>query len=248
MTALAFEAGFAATVPLVAFAAGAISILSPCCLPLVPGYLVYVSGVSAGDRSGSRRVLGSAALFVLGFAIVFTALGASASVLGAVLLDRRGLFVRISGAVVVLMGLSMLGIVRIPFLYREKRVDMHKIRRGPAGAVPLGMAFAFGWTPCIGPVLAGIFAVAASTRSAPWGAFLLFVYSLGLGVPMLLLAWAYTRAGDAMGFFKRHALVIERAGGAMLVGIGLLLLTGWWFRLFTPLMRLINRGNGWLPI
>src|SRR5919199_453805 len=101
--------------------------------------------------------------------------------------------------------LSMLGIVRIPFLYREKRIDMHRIRRGPAGAVPLGMAFAFGWTPCIGPVLAGIFAVAASTRSAAWGAFLLFVYSLGLGVPLLLLAYAYTRAGDALGFFKRHA-------------------------------------------
>ena len=248
MTALAFEAGIAATVPLVAFAAGAISILSPCCLPLLPGYLVYVSGVSAGDRSGSRRVLGSAALFVLGFSIVFTALGASASLLGAILLDRRALFVRISGAVVVLMGLSMLGLIRIPFLYRERRIDMSRIRRGPAGAVPLGMAFAFGWTPCIGPVLAGIFAVAASTRSAPWGAFLLFVYSLGLGVPLLLLAYAYTRAGTAMGFFKRHAQVIERVGGVMLVGIGLMLVTGWWFRVFTPIMRLINRGNGWLPI
>jgi cytochrome c-type biogenesis protein len=248
VTALAFEAGIAATVPLVAFAAGAISILSPCCIPLLPGYLVYVSGVSAGDRSGSRRVLGSAALFVLGFAIVFTALGASASVLGALLLDRKALFIRISGAVVVLMGLSMLGVIRIPFLYREKRLDMHRIRRGPVGAVPLGMAFAFGWTPCIGPVLAGIFAVAASTASAPWGAFLLFVYSLGLGVPLLILAYAYTRAENTLGFFKRHARLIERIGGGLLVGIGLLLVTGYWFRLFAPLMRLLNRGNGWLPI
>jgi cytochrome c-type biogenesis protein len=248
MTALTFEAGVAAIVPLVAFAAGAISILSPCCLPLLPGYLVYVSGVSAGDRSGAKRVLGSAALFVLGFAIVFTLLGASASLIGSILLSHQQLFVRISGAVVALMGLSMLGIVRIPFLYREKRMDMSRIRRGPMGAVPLGMAFAFGWSPCIGPVLAAIFAVAASTQSVPWGAFLLFVYSLGLGVPLLLLAYGYTRSVNALGFFKRHAQAIERVGGGMLVGIGLLLLTGWWFRLFAPLMSFLNRGNGWLPI
>ena len=247
MTTLAFEAVVAAGVPLVAFAAGAVSILSPCCLPLLPGYLVYVSGVNAGDRTGTRRVLGSAALFVLGFAIVFTILGASASVLGDLVLRRRELFARVAGAVVILMGLSMLGVIRMAFLYREKRMDMSRIRRGPAGAVPLGMAFAFGWTPCIGPVLAAIFAVAASAGSARWGAFLLFVYSLGLGLPLLLLAYFYTRAGRAMGFFKRHARAIEWTGGGLLVGIGLLLITGYWFQLLAPLMTRINK-SGWLPI
>jgi cytochrome c-type biogenesis protein len=247
VTTLAFEAGVAAGVPLVAFAAGAISILSPCCLPLLPGYLVYVSGVNAGDQAGTKRVLGSAALFVLGFAIVFTILGASASVLGDLIIRRRDLFIRVSGAIVILMGLAMLGVIRLPFLYRERRVAMNRIQRGPAGAVPLGMAFAFGWTPCIGPVLAGILAVAASAGSARWGAFLLFVYSLGLGLPLLLLAYFYTRAGKALGFFQRHARAIERVGGAMLVGIGVLLITGYWFRLLAPLMTRINQ-SGWLPI
>jgi cytochrome c-type biogenesis protein len=220
----------------VAFAGGTLSIATPCSWPLIPGYLAYVSGVAHGETGHARRVLGATALFVLGFAIVFTALGASASVLGGFLASRTTLFVRLAGIFVILMGLAMLGVLRVPFLYRETRFDLSRIRPGPAGAVPLGMAFAFGWTPCIGPVLAAIMALAANTPTASQGALLLFVYSLGMGIPFLIFALAYARAGKAFGFVRRYGPMIERVGGALLVGIGLLLVTGVWQGLFTPLV------------
>ena len=229
-----------------AFVAGAVSFTSPCCLPLMPGYMSYISGVSAEEAS-RRRVLGSASLFVLGFAIVFTALGASASALGEFLLTRLPVFIKVAGAFVILMGLATLGLLKIPFLMRERRIDLHRIRSGPAGAVPLGMAFAFGWAPCVGPVLGGILTAAAATQTVWKGAILLFIYSLGLGIPFMLLALAYSKAGRTFRFLRRHGLAIERTGGVLLVTMGVLLITGYWQQLFTPLIRWFVR-SGWPPI
>jgi cytochrome c-type biogenesis protein len=149
-----------------ALVAGVISVTSPCCIPLLPGYLSYISGVSAGTEGHRGRVLAASSLFVLGFASIFTALGASASLAGALLLGALPVLLRVAGVFVIVMGLAMLGIVRIPFLYREKRFDMSRVPRGPLGAFPLGMAFAIGWTPCIGPILATILTAAAATQTA----------------------------------------------------------------------------------
>lgn len=233
-----------------ALVAGVVSFTSPCCLPLMPGYVAYVSGVAA-DGDGSvlvrRRVLGAALLFVLGFATVFTLLGAGASVAGAFLLRNRLVIEKVGGAFVIAMGLVTMGLLRIPFLYREARLDLRRIRTGPLGAVPLGMAFAIGWTPCIGPVLAGILTAAATTGTAWTGAGLLFMYSLGLGIPFLLLAWGQARATRAFGWFRRHGRAIERVGGAVLLLMGVLMITGQWTRLFIPLIRWFAR-SGWPPI
>ena len=229
----------------VSLAAGTVSIATPCCLPLIPGYLAYVSGVSAGEMGHTKRVLGAALLFVLGFATVFTALGATASVLGTFLVGRLSLLVKVGGLFVIAMGLATLGVLRVPFLYREKRFALNRVRSGPAGAVPLGMAFAFGWTPCIGPVLGAILTTAATTQTASRGAFLLLMYSLGMGIPFLLLGLVSARAGRTVGILRRHAPAVERAGGALLVVVGVLLVTGMWQSLFTPLARLFVR-NRWL--
>jgi cytochrome c-type biogenesis protein len=227
----------------VAFAGGVLSIASPCSWPLIPGYLAYVSGVAVGETGRTRRVVGAGALFVLGFAIVFTALGATASVLGAFLVRQLPLITKIAGVFVIVLGLATLGVLRLPFLYREKRFDLNRIRSGPAGAVPLGMAFAFGWTPCIGPVLAAIFAVAANTPTASKGALLLFVYSLGMGIPFLVFAVVYSRAGRTFKVLQRHGRMVEQVGGVLLVAIGLFLVTGAWQRLFAPLARLFVKHN-----
>ncbi|MBI4259505.1 MAG: sulfite exporter TauE/SafE family protein [Actinobacteria bacterium] len=233
-----------------AFLAGILSFTSPCCLPLMPGYLSYVGGVS-GDEVGTvavrRRVLVAAALFVVGFSVVFTALGAGAALFGGVLLRNRRVVEQAAGVFVIGMGLVLIGALRFPFLYREVRMDPRRVRAGPLGAVPLGMAFAFGWTPCIGPVLAGILTAAAATETAAWGAALLLVYSLGLGVPFLLLALGYARAGRAFGWFRRHGRLVERVGGAVLLLMGALMVTGTWTRLFIPLVGWFSR-NDWPPI
>lgn len=230
-----------------ALVAGVLSITSPCCIPLLPGYLSYISGVSAGAEGQRGRVLGASSLFVLGFASIFTALGASASLAGSFLLGALPVLIKVAGVFVIVMGLAMLGILRIPFLYKEKRFDMSQIRRGPLGAFPLGMAFALGWTPCIGPILATILTAAAATGTAAKGAGLLAIYSLGMGIPFMLIALGYSRAGRAVAFLKRHSLGIERVGGGLLVAMGVLLITGYWTRLFVPLIRMFSRFN-WPPI
>jgi len=230
-----------------AFIAGAVSITSPCCLPLMPGYLSYIGGVAAVEGTSRRRIISTALLFVAGFALVFTLLGATASIFGEFLLTRLPLFIKISGAFVLVMGLAMLGLFRIPFLYREARFDMSKIHRGPAGAMPLGMAFAFGWTPCVGPVLGAILTSAAATRTVWKGTTLLAVYSLGMGIPFVLLAFGSSRANRAFAFLRRHALGVERVGGTLLVGMGVLLITGYWQQMFTPLIRWFSQ-RGWPPI
>jgi len=234
-----------------AFVAGLVSFTSPCCLPLMPGYVSYVGGVS-GPTAGTivrtrAQVLLAAALFVAGFVAVFTVLGAGASVLGAWVLRHRELLTQVAGVFVVVMGLATMGILRIPLLYREARFELHRIRPGRAGALPLGAAFAVGWTPCIGPVLGSILTAAATTQSMVRGASLLFVYSLGLGVPFLLLAYGYAGASRPFAWLRRRSRGIEIVGGALLITTGVLMITGQWTRLFTPAIRLFSR-TGWPPI
>lgn len=229
------------------FVAGAVSITSPCCLPLIPGYVSYISGVASTEGGDRRRVMGAAMLFVAGFALVFTLLGAAASVFGDFLLARLPLLIKISGGFVLAMGLAMLGLLRIPLLYREARFDLTKVRSGPAGAMPLGMAFAFGWTPCVGPVLGAILTAAAATQTVWKGTTLLLVYSLGMGIPFLLLALGSSRTTRAVGFLRRHARGVERVGGTLLVTMGVLLITGYWQQMFTPLIRWFAE-RGWPPI
>jgi cytochrome c-type biogenesis protein len=210
-----------------------------------------VSGTSGEQTVGGvalrTRVVGSALLFVLGFALVFTLLGAGLSVFGAPLIARREFLIRIAGVFIIIMGLVAAGVLRIPFMRRELRMDLRRVRPGPGGAVPLGMAFAIGWTPCIGPVLAGILTAAATAEGAWSGASLLFVYSLGLGIPFVLLALGYTRANRAVTWLRRHGRGVELVGGVILVVMGVLMITGQWLRLFTPLIRLFSR-SGWPPV
>jgi cytochrome c-type biogenesis protein len=229
--------------------AGVLSFSSPCCLPLMPGYVAYVSGAAApqGGVAVRRRAVGAGVLFVLGFAIVFTLLGASASTLGSLLLRNRTGLTRVAGVIVIVLGLASTGIFRIPFLQRELRMDLSRVRPGPGGAVPLGMAFAIGWTPCIGPVLAGILAAAASTTDMARGATLMLFYSLGLGIPFLLLALGIGGGGRITAWLRRHGRGIEVAGGLLLVSMGVLMITGVWLRLFTPILRLFSR-TGWPPV
>jgi len=229
-----------------ALLAGVLSITSPCCLPLIPGYLSYISGVAVGTQD-RKKVMGSAALFVLGFGAVFTALGVTGSLLGRALTAHLDLFLKISGFFVLVMGVAMLGLLNIPFLMKEKRLDMRKVNPGMAGAMPLGMAFAFGWTPCIGPILATIIAAAAATRTVWKGAALLAIYSAGMGTTFLLMAYVYSRAGGTFRFLKKHALGIERTGGGLMVAMGALLITGYWTRLFSPLTTLLAKV-GWPPL
>jgi cytochrome c-type biogenesis protein len=233
-----------------AFVAGVISFSSPCCLPLMPGYVSYVSGVAGTSSAATlvrRRTLSAAALFVAGFAITFTLMGAAAAQIGALLLSHRVILGRVAGVLVIAMGLATIGLLPAPFLYRERRLDLAKMRPGPAGAVPLGMAFAIGWTPCIGPVLAAILTAAAATQDGGRGAALLFVYSLGLGLPFLLLAFVVAKTGRIFGWLRIHAHGIELVGGAVLVSMGILMVTGKWLQLFTPLLRWFSR-SGWPPV
>ena len=232
-----------------ALVAGVISFTSPCCLPLMPGYVAYVSGVAedAGGLAVRTRVVGSACLFVLGFAMVFTLMGVGVSIFGASLLTRRPFLIRVGGVFVIAMGLVTMGLLKVPFLYRELRMDLRRVRPGPLGAIPLGMAFAIGWSPCIGPVLAGILTAAAGAQGAIRGGALLFVYSLGLGIPFVLLAFGYARAGSVFRWLRRHGRAIEVAGGTILVAMGVLMITARWLQLFTPLLRLFSRAN-WPPL
>ena len=233
-----------------ALVAGFISFSSPCCLPLMPGYLSYIGGVGGEDVravQSRQRVLGAALLFVAGFASVFTLLGASATVAGSFLLGARPALLKAAGVFVVVMGVATTGVLRLPFLQRERRLDLNRVRSGPLGAVPLGMAFALGWTPCIGPTLAAILTAAAATRTAWTGAGLLFVYSLGLGIPFTLLALGYARAGGLVRWLRRSGRGIEWTGGAILVLMGILMITGQWLQLFTPLIRWFS-ANRWPPV
>jgi cytochrome c-type biogenesis protein len=217
---------------LAALIAGLISFLSPCVLPLVPPYLVYLAGTSLerladgeAEPRVKRETVAAAALFVLGFSTVFVALGASASVIGGVIRAYSQLLGTIAGIAIIVMGLHFLGLTRIAFLLREKRAPMAK-PVGLWGAYIMGLAFAFGWTPCIGPILAAILAVAASETTVTKGASLLAVYSLGLGIPFLLAAFAAEPFAAFLARFRKHLLRVEQAMGALLVLTGIAFLTG----------------------
>ncbi|MDO8795341.1 MAG: cytochrome c biogenesis protein CcdA [Vicinamibacterales bacterium] len=227
---------------LAAFGAGLLSFLSPCVLPLIPGYLSYISGLSLDQMRGlpagggvavavgappeaRRQVILASLAFILGFSLVFVALGASASYIGQFLTSRLTLLGRIAGAIIIIFGLHTMGVLRIEWLYQEKRVQTTKRPAGFVGAVLVGSAFAFGWTPCLGPILAGILAVAATQNTVGHGVRLLAAYSLGLGVPFLATALAINRFFVAFAKIRRHYHAIELASGALLVVIGVLIFT-----------------------
>lgn len=236
--------------PFAAVVAGLISFSSPCCLPLVPGYLAYVSALPTTDvkPAEARRITTRASLlFVAGFTTVFTLLGLGASSIGNQFLRNQDTITRLFGVAIIVLGLVTIGAVRIPALLSERRMDLARVPRGPGWAFPLGMAFAAGWTPCIGPVLATILATAAVSGSAPWGGVLLLLYSAGLGIPFVLLARGYQRAHRSVTFLQRHGRTVETVGGAMLIVVGVLFFTGTWQSLFQPLQRWFAQ-SGWPPI
>jgi cytochrome c-type biogenesis protein len=215
-----------------ALIAGLVSFLSPCVLPLVPPYLVYLAGTSLerfADKEPEPRVkretVVASMLFVLGFSTVFVTLGASASVFGSLIRSYSDILATIAGVVIIVMGLHFLGLTRIALLYREKRMEMPK-PVGLWGAYVMGLAFAFGWTPCIGPILAAILAVAASEQTVTRGAGLLAVYSLGLGIPFIVAAFAIEPFAAFLARFKKHMRRVEQAMGALLVLTGVAFLTG----------------------
>lgn len=226
---------------LAAFLAGMISFLSPCVLPLVPGYLSYVAGVSVdemrADAPSSRARMPAAGLglcFVLGFSTVFVLLGAGAGLFGGALLAWRYELNIVAGVVVIAFGVFMLGVVRVPWLYRDLRFRLPSTRAQPVAAYVIGLAFAFGWTPCIGPVLGAILSVSAVSADAGGGIVLLAVYSLGLGVPFLLAA-AFTRGLlDRLGAMSRAGVTLQRVAGVVMILMGLAMVSGqlsrfsWW--------------------
>jgi len=215
-----------------ALIAGLVSFLSPCVLPLVPPYLVYLAGTSLerladeDSQTGStRQTVAAAVLFVAGFSTVFVALGASASLIGSLVRAYSGTLATIAGVAIIIMGLHFLGVFKIATLMREKRATIAK-PVGLWGAYVMGLAFAFGWTPCIGPILAAILAVAATEQSVTRGATLLAVYSLGLGVPFILAAFAIQPFAAFLTRFKKHLLRVEQAMGVLLILTGVAFLTG----------------------
>lgn len=241
--------------PALAFAAGLVSFASPCVLPLVPGYVAFVSGQGPGSEPAAgpgavavaERVEARPAipmlLFVAGFAVVFTALGAFTRTLAPILRSPLGL--RISGIVVISFGVFLvLYSLRIggAWLFAERRPFLAKVRPGRAGAFPLGMAFATGFTPCIGPVLAGILTIAAAQGGGAWGALLMFAYSLGLGLPFVLVGLGLRRLMGALSWVKRNYHWIAGVGGAFMISIGVLLLLNLWtqFLAWTGLLDLVS--------
>lgn len=236
--------------PLLALGAGVISFSSPCSLPLIPGYLSYVSALPVSDlgREEARAItLKAAVLFVAGFTSVFTLLGVSVALVGTLLQRNLPDIIRVAGVGIIVMGMGTLGVLRIPFLYRERRADLTQMPRGPAGAFPFGMAFAFGWVPCVGPVLTTILTAAASTQRVAWGAILLILYSVGLGLPFILLAVAFDRVRGSLEWLRRNSRKVEIVGGLMLVAVGTMFVTGQWKTFFTPLQSYFAR-LGWPPI
>ncbi|MEE7478793.1 MULTISPECIES: cytochrome c biogenesis CcdA family protein [Methylobacterium] len=210
---------------LAAFAAGAVSFLSPCVLPLVPGYVSYVAGQSAAGERDSLRTLGLSLCFVLGFTTVFVAFGAGASAIGFALLAHREMLNLASGLLVILFGLFTAGLLRPAWLQRELRWHGDPPGRGPVAAYLLGMAFAFGWTPCIGPVLGAILAVTASSASGK-GVILLTVYSLGLGVPFVAAALFLSGFVARLRTLRWVGRTLQVAGGGVMVAMGLMMVTG----------------------
>jgi len=235
---------------IVALTAGIISFLSPCVLPIVPPYLAYMSGVSVtqmqDEGAARRKATISALFFVLGLSTVFLFLGFTASAFGMFFLKNQELFAQISGVVVVIFGLHFLGVFRIPLLDREARMDAGDAGGSSLGAYVLGLAFAFGWTPCIGPQLGAILSLAASEASVARGTLLLGIYAAGLGIPFLLAAMFLSRSMRLMNRIKPYMKTIERVMGALLILVGFALITGafttfsWWLLETFPALAVLG--------
>lgn len=218
---------------LAAFAAGFLSFISPCVLPLIPGYISFVSGVSVDEMrsdappAASRlQVFVTSLAFVLGFSLVFIALGASATAVGKFMFSKLPLLSKLAGVVLIIFGLHTMGVFRLAWLDTEKRVHQQRKPAGPLGAMLVGVAFAFGWTPCIGPILGGILAIAGSKNTVAEGVTLLAVYSLGLGIPFLITSLAINQFFGAAKRIRKYYHAIELVSGALLIAIGVLILTG----------------------
>ena len=216
-----------------AFLAGLLSFLSPCVLPLVPPYLAWIAGVSLNeisdaqpDPAARRRVTLSALVFVLGFATVFVSLGATASTLGRFVAEHLDTLSKIAGVIIILMGLNFLGLFRIGLFSREARVEATRRPVGLPGAYAVGLAFGFGWTPCVGPVLAAILFTAAQAESSLAGAGLLAAYAFGMGAPFVVAALFMGPFMRFMARFRRHLGLIEKIIGGLLVIVGILFVTG----------------------
>jgi cytochrome c-type biogenesis protein len=204
-----------------------VSFLSPCVLPILPGYLAYVGSMALGSAPATEprgaRLLAPVGLFVLGFGTVFIALGMTASLLGSFLTSNQSVISKVAGALIILMGLAFMGLVPIPFLMMEKRFQMHG-GKTLAGNYVMGAAFGFGWTPCIGPTLGATLLIASQAETAGHGALLLAVYSLGLGIPFILAALGVSRVTGALTFFRKHQRAVMICGGGILVAFGTLML------------------------
>jgi len=217
---------------LVAFGAGVLSFVSPCVLPLVPVYLGYLSGATVGEESENRaKTVAHAFAFVMGFTLVFVVVGASVGLIGYVLLRYLPLIVKIGGVILVVLGLHLTGLVKIPFLYMEKRLEVRKQSGTYGSSFLVGMVFAFGWSPCVGPILSGILLLASASQTVARGALLLAAYSLGLGLPFLITAFALTLVSRWLKKLNRYMNVVSTGAGVFLIIMGLLLFTGWFERL-----------------
>ena len=217
--------------PIAAFLAGLVSFLSPCVLPLVPGYVSLISGVGVEELKGQevsllRKVMLNSIAFIIGFSIVFITLGAISTEVGQVAARYKSLLAQVAGVVIILFGLHLTGILRIKALYADKR--LHNVKGGSTawGAFVIGFAFAFGWTPCVGPILAVILGFAAAQDSITKGILLLTIYSLGLAVPFLLTSLGIERFLNFYGRFRRHMHALEIASGGLLIALGVLLVIG----------------------
>jgi cytochrome c-type biogenesis protein len=219
-----------------AFAAGLISFLSPCVLPLVPGYLSFISGVSfaeIGEKEGSTPFLGkekriilySSILFIIGFSTVFILLGATATWIGTFISSKISILTKLAGLVIIFFGIYMMGLIRPRFLYKEARFQIKDKRLGYVGALLIGAAFAFGWTPCIGPILAGILTYAGTLEKVNQGIFLLLIYSLGLGIPFLVTAIGINQFWRFFNRIKKYMRFLEVSSGAIMVIFGFMIFT-----------------------
>jgi cytochrome c-type biogenesis protein len=235
---------------LIALSAGLLSFLSPCVLPIVPPYLAYMGGVSMdeidGDKTARRRVLLCAVFFVLGLSTVFLMLGFAFSALGRTFLQFQDWFLMIAGIVVMIFGAHFVGVFRIGFLDQEARMEVGDKGGSAIGAYILGLAFAFGWTPCLGPILGTILGLAASEADVARGTTLLAAYAIGLGIPFLLVAAFFPRLKGVMNWMKRHMEKIERTSGLLLWTVGLMMITGqfaamsYWMLEFFPALATLG--------
>lgn len=217
---------------LTAFIFGLLSFISPCVLPIIPGYISFISGhtlddIQGDNKSAARAVMINSLVFISGFTLIFVMMGAAATSIGQLLNDNLNLISKIAGGIIIIFGLHMIGIFKIGFLNYEKRFHLQEKKLGILGSFAVGAAFAFGWTPCIGPVLAGILAIASQQETVLQGTILLFVYSLGLGIPFFLTAISINKFFNVFNRIKKHFHTIEVVGGIMLIIVGILMITNY---------------------